>query len=59
MDYQEIAAARIAQFEAELYDNQVMLRISERTGIEADIAQFQANINTIQIAIEEWRKELG
>lgn len=55
----EIAKQRLAQFEAELYDNQVMLRISERLGNEADIAQFTANINTIQVAIEEWSKELA
>jgi hypothetical protein len=55
----EIAQQRIAQFQAELYDNQVMLRIATRTGVQADIDQFTANIATIEIAIEEWSKELA
>ena len=54
----ELAQQRIAQFQAELYDNQVMLRIATRTGVQADIDQFTANIATLQIAIEEWSKEL-
>jgi hypothetical protein len=55
----ELAQARIAQFQAELYDNQVMLRIATRTGVQADIDQFTANIATLEIAIEEWTKELA
>jgi hypothetical protein len=54
----EIAQQRIAQFQAELYDNQVMLRIATRTGVQQDIDQFTANIATLEIAIDEWSKEL-
>ena len=57
--YPEIVAQRLAQLEAEKYDNEVQLRISTRLNEQTAIQQFETNLNIINIAIEEWSKELA
>lgn len=56
--YPEIVAQRLAQLEAEKYDNEIQLRISTRLNDPTAIQQFQSNLEIITIAIEEWTKEL-
>ena len=57
--YPEIVAQRLAQLEAEKYDNEIQLRISTRLNDPTAIQQFETNLNIINIAIEEWSKELA
>lgn len=57
--YPEIVAQRLAQLEAEKYDNEIQLRISTRLNDQTAIQQFETNLNIINIAIEEWSKELA
>jgi hypothetical protein len=58
MPYPEIAQQRIAQLEAEKYDNEIQLRIATRLGDQTAIDLFTQNIETINIALDEWQKEL-
>lgn len=56
--YEEIVTQRLAQLNAEKYDNEIQLRISTRIGDPTAIQQFESNLEIITIAIEEWTKEL-
>ena len=56
--FKEIVSQRLAQLIAEKYDNEIQLRISTRIGDQTAIDNFTKNLEIINIAIEEWEKEL-